>query len=121
MTGPSTPLRYLFKNCSLQLRRPRRTPSDATFDKIMTIPFASGKVEKNAVTRYFHRSPPVIPESTVVCVDVSVDLQESFEAVDTDKDGVINVDQLEQVAQRLGLNITRQQAETMMSSFGKAG
>jgi Ca2+-binding EF-hand superfamily protein len=41
--------------------------------------------------------------------------------VDTDKDGVINAEELEQVAKRLHLNISRSQAEKMIMNFGKKG
>jgi len=49
------------------------------------------------------------------------DLQEAFEQVDEDRDGVINVEQLEQIALSLGLKLSRAQAEAVVSRFGTKG
>ena len=49
------------------------------------------------------------------------DLQEAFERVDSDRDGVINVSQLEQIAHYLNLNLSHSQADAVISRFGTKG
>ena len=52
---------------------------------------------------------------------VGADLQQAFERVDVDEDGVINVDELEQIAYSLNLKLSHPQAEAVMSRFGTKG
>lgn len=59
--------------------------------------------------------------AVVVVVCVGSDLQEAFEQVDHDRDGVINVEELEQIALSLGLKLTHSQAEAVVSRFGTKG
>ena len=49
------------------------------------------------------------------------DLQQAFESVDYDGDGVINAEQLEQIAHSLNLSLSRAQAESVISRFGSKG
>lgn len=49
------------------------------------------------------------------------DLQQAFERVDIDKDGIIGVDELLQVAQSLGFNVSQPQAESIMERYGTKG
>jgi len=49
------------------------------------------------------------------------DLQQAFERVDHDGDGVINVEQLEQIARSLNLSLLHSQAEAVVSRFGMKG
>jgi len=49
------------------------------------------------------------------------DLQQAFERVDFDGDGIINVEELEQIALSLGLKLSHTQAEAVVSRFGTKG
>ena len=55
------------------------------------------------------------------CCSVGSDLQQAFERVDHDGDGVINVEQLEQIALSLGLKLSHSQAEAVVLRFGSKG
>jgi len=48
-------------------------------------------------------------------------LQQAFDDADTNHDGAINVEELEQVAKKLGFDVSRSQATKMITSFGKTG
>jgi len=49
------------------------------------------------------------------------DLQEAFERVDHDGDGVINTAELEEIARSLNLNLSHSQAEAVVARFGNKG
>jgi calmodulin len=46
------------------------------------------------------------------------DLQQAFNSVDKDKDGVINVEELQHIAQSLGLDISQSKAQTIINRYG---
>jgi len=56
-----------------------------------------------------------------VCLCVGADLQEAFERVDHDRDGMINVAELEEIARSLNLSLTHAHAEAVISRFGTKG
>jgi len=53
--------------------------------------------------------------------DACADLQQAFERVDHDGDGVITVIELEQIARSLSLKLSHSQAEAVVSRFGSKG
>ena len=57
----------------------------------------------------------------LLCRCVDADLHQAFERVDHDGDGVINVQELEQIAMSLGLKLSHAQAEAVVSRFGTKG
>ena len=62
-----------------------------------------------------------VKTSFINAVYVGTDLQEAFERVDHDRDGVINVAELEEIACSLNLNLSHAQAEAVVSRFGSKG
>ena len=60
-------------------------------------------------------------KTEVTLYDLCADLQHAFERVDHDGDGVINVNELEQIARSLNLKLSHSQAEAVVSRFGSKG